>query len=119
MTYYVERLTTQNVGNKSFKVKKLTHRSPTLCAHKAVFTAFDCICNTVSKVNMVLLVLQVLTGGEMRVGWAKPGCLPDQELGSDDQAFVFDGFKVPFYKHIQLYNKSHLFITFRTFFFYL
>ncbi|KAA8581146.1 hypothetical protein FQN60_002727 [Etheostoma spectabile] len=23
-----------------------------------------------------------------------PGCLPDQELGSDDQAFVFDGFKV-------------------------
>uniref|UniRef100_A0A668AN21 Uncharacterized protein n=1 Tax=Myripristis murdjan TaxID=586833 RepID=A0A668AN21_9TELE len=31
--------------------------------------------------------------GEMRVGWAKPGCLPDQELGSDEQAFVFDGFK--------------------------
>lgn len=30
----------------------------------------------------------------MRVGWARPGCLPDQELGSDDQAFVFDGFKV-------------------------
>lgn len=30
----------------------------------------------------------------MRVGWARPGCLPDQDLGSDDQAFVFDGFKV-------------------------
>lgn len=30
----------------------------------------------------------------MRVGWARPGCLPDLELGSDDQAFVFDGFKV-------------------------
>lgn len=30
----------------------------------------------------------------MRVGWSRPGCLPDQELGSDDQAFVFDGFKV-------------------------
>lgn len=32
----------------------------------------------------------------MRVGWARPGCLPDQDLGSDDQAFVFDGFKVLF-----------------------
>ncbi|XP_028285731.1 ryanodine receptor 2 [Parambassis ranga] len=38
--------------------------------------------------------LEVLTAGEMRVGWARPGCLPDKELGSDDQAFVFDGFKV-------------------------
>lgn len=38
--------------------------------------------------------LEVVTAGEMRVGWARPGCLPDQELGSDDQAFVFDGFKV-------------------------
>ncbi|XP_047465590.1 ryanodine receptor 2 isoform X3 [Mugil cephalus] len=38
--------------------------------------------------------LEVLTVGEMRVGWARPGCLPDQDLGSDDQAFVFDGFKV-------------------------
>uniref|UniRef100_A0A3Q1EA25 Ryanodine receptor 2 n=1 Tax=Acanthochromis polyacanthus TaxID=80966 RepID=A0A3Q1EA25_9TELE len=38
--------------------------------------------------------LEVLTAGEVRVGWARPGCLPDQELGSDDQAFVFDGFKV-------------------------
>ncbi|XP_037829496.1 ryanodine receptor 2 [Kryptolebias marmoratus] len=38
--------------------------------------------------------LEVLTAGEMRVGWARPGCLPDQELGSDDQGFVFDGFKV-------------------------
>uniref|UniRef100_A0A8K9UIP4 Ryanodine receptor 2 n=1 Tax=Oncorhynchus mykiss TaxID=8022 RepID=A0A8K9UIP4_ONCMY len=36
---------------------------------------------------------EVLTSGEMRVGWARPGCLPDQELGSDQHAFVFDGFK--------------------------
>ncbi|XP_041105563.1 ryanodine receptor 2-like [Polyodon spathula] len=36
---------------------------------------------------------EAVTAGEMRVGWARPGCLPDQELGSDDQAFVFDGFK--------------------------
>ncbi|XP_061823090.1 ryanodine receptor 2 isoform X6 [Nerophis lumbriciformis] len=38
--------------------------------------------------------LEVLTAGEMRVGWARPGCLQGQELGCDDQAFVFDGFKV-------------------------
>lgn len=37
---------------------------------------------------------EVVTAGEMRVGWARPDCLPDWELGSDDQAFVFDGFKV-------------------------
>ncbi|XP_053238593.1 ryanodine receptor 2 isoform X14 [Podarcis raffonei] len=36
---------------------------------------------------------EVVTAGDMRVGWAKPGCQPDQELGSDEQAFVFDGFK--------------------------
>ncbi|XP_067101321.1 LOW QUALITY PROTEIN: ryanodine receptor 2 [Osmerus mordax] len=36
---------------------------------------------------------EVVTSGEMRVGWARPGCLPDQELGSDEHAFVFDGFK--------------------------
>nr|XP_015218325.1 PREDICTED: ryanodine receptor 2 isoform X6 [Lepisosteus oculatus] len=36
---------------------------------------------------------EAVTAGEMRVGWARPGCLPDQELGSDEQAFVFDGFK--------------------------
>ncbi|XP_028826293.1 ryanodine receptor 2 isoform X5 [Denticeps clupeoides] len=36
---------------------------------------------------------EVVTAGEMRVGWARPACLPDQELGSDEQAFVFDGFK--------------------------
>ncbi|KAG5262307.1 hypothetical protein AALO_G00273740 [Alosa alosa] len=36
---------------------------------------------------------EVVTAGEMRVGWARPACLPDQELGSDEHAFVFDGFK--------------------------
>ncbi|XP_034148455.1 ryanodine receptor 2 isoform X4 [Esox lucius] len=36
---------------------------------------------------------EVVTAGEMRVGWARPSCLPDQELGSDEHAFVFDGFK--------------------------
>ncbi|XP_027409257.1 ryanodine receptor 3 isoform X3 [Bos indicus x Bos taurus] len=34
---------------------------------------------------------EVVTGGDMRVGWARPGCRPDIELGADDQAFVFEG----------------------------
>lgn len=37
---------------------------------------------------------EAVTGGDMRVGWAKPGCQPDIELGADDQAFVFEGSKV-------------------------
>ncbi|KAH0622519.1 hypothetical protein JD844_024895, partial [Phrynosoma platyrhinos] len=36
---------------------------------------------------------EAVTAGDMRVGWAKPGCQPEQELGSDEQGFVFDGFK--------------------------
>ncbi|CAL9692587.1 unnamed protein product [Knipowitschia caucasica] len=36
---------------------------------------------------------EAITGGDMRVGWARPGCRPDVELGIDDQAFVFDGYK--------------------------
>ncbi|XP_078788602.1 ryanodine receptor 2 isoform X2 [Oryzias latipes] len=36
---------------------------------------------------------EVETDGTMRVGWARPDCTPDKELGSDDQAFVFDGFE--------------------------
>uniref|UniRef100_A0A8C8D3B2 Ryanodine receptor 3 n=1 Tax=Oncorhynchus tshawytscha TaxID=74940 RepID=A0A8C8D3B2_ONCTS len=35
----------------------------------------------------------VVTGGDMRVGWARPGCRPDVELGTDELAFVFDGYK--------------------------
>lgn len=35
-----------------------------------------------------------VTDGQMRVGWARPGCKPNVDLGSDDQAFVFDGSKV-------------------------
>uniref|UniRef100_A0A665TSU5 Ryanodine receptor 3 n=1 Tax=Echeneis naucrates TaxID=173247 RepID=A0A665TSU5_ECHNA len=36
---------------------------------------------------------EAITGGDMRVGWARPGCRPDVELGVDDQAFVFDGYR--------------------------
>ncbi|TMS12329.1 Ryanodine receptor 3 [Larimichthys crocea] len=36
---------------------------------------------------------EALSGGDMRVGWARPGCRPDVELGADDQAFVFDGYR--------------------------
>ncbi|XP_039597204.1 ryanodine receptor 3 isoform X6 [Polypterus senegalus] len=34
---------------------------------------------------------EAVSGGDMRVGWARPGCRPDVELGLDNQAFVFDG----------------------------
>lgn len=37
---------------------------------------------------------EALGGGDMRVGWARPACRPDVELGADDQAFVFDGYRV-------------------------
>ncbi|KAK7901892.1 hypothetical protein WMY93_018661 [Mugilogobius chulae] len=40
---------------------------------------------------------EVLTCGNMRVGWARPGCAPDRELGSDDQAFVFSGDEAQWY----------------------
>uniref|UniRef100_A0A5F8GQR1 Ryanodine receptor 2 n=1 Tax=Monodelphis domestica TaxID=13616 RepID=A0A5F8GQR1_MONDO len=36
---------------------------------------------------------EAVTAGDMRVGWSRLGCQPDQELGSDEQAFAFDGFK--------------------------
>ncbi|XP_033991407.1 ryanodine receptor 3 isoform X2 [Trematomus bernacchii] len=36
---------------------------------------------------------EALSGGDMRVGWARPGCRPDVELGTDNQAFVFDGYR--------------------------
>lgn len=37
---------------------------------------------------------EAVTDGEMKVGWARPGCKPDVDLGSDNQAFVFDGSEV-------------------------
>ncbi|XP_072293061.1 ryanodine receptor 2 [Eucyclogobius newberryi] len=40
---------------------------------------------------------EILTAGSMRVGWARPGCAPDRELGSDDQAFVFSGDEAQWY----------------------
>ncbi|XP_063078860.1 ryanodine receptor 3-like isoform X3 [Engraulis encrasicolus] len=36
---------------------------------------------------------EVMTAGEMLVGWARPACKPDAELGSDDLAYMFDGFQ--------------------------
>lgn len=37
---------------------------------------------------------EIVTAGKMRVGWARPSCSPDKELGSDERAYVFDGFEV-------------------------
>ncbi|XP_015706788.1 ryanodine receptor 1-like, partial [Coturnix japonica] len=34
---------------------------------------------------------EVLSTGEMRVGWARPHVRPDVELGADDLAYVFNG----------------------------
>ncbi|XP_031437386.1 ryanodine receptor 3 isoform X2 [Clupea harengus] len=36
---------------------------------------------------------EALTGGDMLVGWARPGCRPDVELGLDELSYVFDGFR--------------------------
>uniref|UniRef100_A0A672SAJ0 Ryanodine receptor 3 n=1 Tax=Sinocyclocheilus grahami TaxID=75366 RepID=A0A672SAJ0_SINGR len=47
---------------------------------------------------------EALTGGDMRVGWARPGCRPDKELGLDDQSFVFDG-----YRGRRVHMSSHFF----------
>ncbi|XP_077469715.1 ryanodine receptor 2 [Stigmatopora argus] len=40
---------------------------------------------------------QLVTAGNIRVGWARPDCTPQKELGSDDRAFVFDGFQARWY----------------------
>ncbi|XP_045927387.1 ryanodine receptor 2 [Micropterus dolomieu] len=40
---------------------------------------------------------EIVTAGNMRVGWSRPCCTPDKELGSDDQAYVFDGFEAQWY----------------------
>ena len=48
---------------------------------------------------------EIVTAGNMRVGWARPGCTPDKELGSDDQAFVFDGFEVR-YSNLRVLNMT-------------
>uniref|UniRef100_A0AAV2JJ13 Ryanodine receptor 2-like n=1 Tax=Knipowitschia caucasica TaxID=637954 RepID=A0AAV2JJ13_KNICA len=40
---------------------------------------------------------ETVTAGNMRVGWARPGCVPDRELGSDDRAFVFSGDEAQWY----------------------
>lgn len=37
---------------------------------------------------------EAVTAGDMRVGWARPGCQPDMKLWSNEQAFMFDGSKV-------------------------
>ncbi|XP_036448593.1 ryanodine receptor 3 [Colossoma macropomum] len=47
---------------------------------------------------------EAVTGGDMRVGWARPGLRPDVELGTDDQAYVFDG-----YRGHRLHQGSRLF----------
>ena len=37
---------------------------------------------------------KAVMAGEMGVGWSRPDCQPDQELGSGKYAFASDGFVV-------------------------
>lgn len=37
---------------------------------------------------------EAVTVGEMRVGWSRPNVRADTELGADELAYVFNGFKV-------------------------
>ena len=37
---------------------------------------------------------EAVTVGDMRVGWARPSVRADTELGADELAYVFNGFKV-------------------------
>ncbi|XP_032882821.1 ryanodine receptor 3 isoform X4 [Amblyraja radiata] len=46
---------------------------------------------------------EAVTAGEMRVGWARPTCKPDMELGSDGNAFVFNGYKAQFWHQGSVY----------------
>lgn len=59
---------------------------------------------------------EAVTGGDMRVGWARPGCKPDVELGTDAHAFVFDGYRV----HLNSFTPSEglVLLFFITFFFF-
>lgn len=54
---------------------------------------------------------EIVTAGKMRVGWARAGCDPEKELGSDDQAFVFDGFEVRYWTDffISFFKSHHLY----------
>lgn len=37
---------------------------------------------------------EVMTGGPMRVGWARADCYPGSMLGNDDSSWAFDGYNV-------------------------
>lgn len=42
---------------------------------------------------------EVMTTGEMRVGWARPNVHADTELGADELAYVFNGCRVSTYPY--------------------
>lgn len=54
---------------------------------------------------------EAVTGGDMRVGWARPACKPDVELGTDAHAFVFDGYRVDLKSFPALRGTRFLFLT--------
>lgn len=56
-----------------------------------VFRAEKCYAVTQGK---WYFEFEAVTVGEMRVGWARPSVRADTELGADELAYVFNGFKV-------------------------
>lgn len=74
--------------------------SPSLGAHEGLDASIETIRlfrleqTYAVKTGKWYFEFEVVSGGDMRVGWARPGCRPDVELGADDQAFVFDGYRV-------------------------
>ncbi|XP_043914983.1 ryanodine receptor 2 [Protopterus annectens] len=68
-------------------------KSDVSCAVAEKFRIFRAEKTYAVKTGKWYFELEVVTAGDMRVGWTRPGIRPDRELGSDDQSFVFDGFK--------------------------
>ncbi|XP_068597641.1 ryanodine receptor 2-like [Brachionichthys hirsutus] len=80
-----------------YSLEPLSHKM-TVLSNPCLFSAEKCRVFRPDKSNAVTrgkwyFEYEIMTTGSMGVGWARPGCRPDKDLGSDDQAFVFDGFE--------------------------
>lgn len=45
--------------------------------------------------------VEVLTTGDMHVGWARISADPSAQLGSEPNSYGFDGYMVSFLKHLE------------------
>ncbi|XP_059376123.1 ryanodine receptor 2 [Carassius carassius] len=80
--YTVEPLEQENASSSN--IKSVTAERFRIFRLEQLFAVYD---------GKWYFEFEAITDGEMRVGWARPGCKPDVDLGSDNQAFVFDGSK--------------------------